>query len=732
MPYKFPAGLVGAVTLLLAVGSAAFTTERPTHTGLNYPVAPRGTTVDDYHGVKVADPYRALEDLDSPATRAWVGAEAHLTQSYLDAIPQRQQLRARLTQLYHFERTGVPFAESGRYFYTDNSGEQNQSVLLTAAPLAGTPAVALDPNLLPADNNPVVVGYVASHDAKLLAYGVSVAGSDWTDWHIRDLATGQDRADVLRYTKYYPPVFSADDRGLYYSAFPAPKPGEELSAADLQNAVYFHALGTAAAADRRVFEDRAHADWQFEPRLSSDGRWLVILVGEGEVGDKGVEDVYLMDLSAAAPTVVAVARGFRAAFEFAGADAGQLYFLTSLGAPNGRVIAIDPLHAQEANWKAVVAEGRDAIELGASSVAVVAHRLIVRTIHDAHNRVLLYGLDGAARGEIVLPGLGTAIGFSGQAQDQETFYAFADMTRPPTVYRYDFATGQSSVFRRPQLAYDPEDFAEQQVFYPAKDGTRIPLLLAYRKGTNLQGNNPLLLIGYGGFGISYLPRFDPSVIAWMERGGVFATANIRGGGEYGEDWHRQAILTHKQVVFDDFIAAADWLVANHYTSVAQLGILGRSNGGLLVGACLTQRPDLFGAAVPQVGVLDMLRFNRFGQGAGWEGDYGSPQDAAQFKALYAYSPVHNVRAGAHYPATLIVTGDHDTRVMPMHSFKFTAALQVAQAGPAPILLLVDQASGHSGGETVSQAIAQKTDIYAFLIKNLHVPDEKPAARADAK
>ena len=724
MAYRFHAALLGAVTFLVAAGPGALTMAAQGRTGLDYPLAPRGATVDVYNGVKVADPYRALEDLDAAATRAWVGAQAHLTQRYLDAIPQREPLRARLTQLYHFERTGVPFSENGRYFYTDNSGEQNQSVLLSAVPLEGAPAVALDPNVLPAEHNPVVVGYVASHDAKLLAYGVSVSGSDWTDWHIRDLSTGQDRADVLRYTKYYPPVFSADDRGLYYSAFPAPKPGEELSAADLQNAVYFHALDTPAAADHRVFEEPAHADWQFEPRLSSDGRWLIIRVGEGEVGDKGLEDLYLMDLSAAAPAAVPVARGFRATFEFAGADDGQLYFLTSLDAPNGRIIAIDPLHPQESNWKAVVAEGRDAIELGAGSVSLVAHQLIVRTIHDASSRVLRYGLDGTARGEIALPGLGTALGFAGRAQDQETFYAFSDMTRPATIYRYDFASGQSRVFRQPRLAFNPEDFAQQQVFYPAKDGTRIPLLLAYRKGTRLKGNNPLLLMGYGGFGISYLPRFDPSVIAWMERGGVFAIANIRGGGEYGEFWHRQAILTHKQVVFDDFIGAADWLVANHYTSVAHLAILGRSNGGLLVGACLTQRPDLFAAAVPQVGVLDMLRFNRFGQGAGWEGDYGSPQDPAQFKALYAYSPVHNVRAGTHYPATLVVTGDHDTRVMPMHSFKFTAALQAAQAGPAPILLLVDQASGHSGGETVSQAIAQKADIYAFLLKNLNVVGEK--------
>ena len=693
---------------------------------LKYPIAPRGDTVDDYHGVKVADPYRGFEDLDSPATRAWAAAEAQLTQSYLDAIPERAALRRRIGDLYDFERTGIPFAESGHYFYTDNSGQQNQSVLLSVTPLAGLPGVALDPNLLPADGNPVVLGYVASRDAKLMAYGVSLSGSDWTDWHIRDLTTGVDRSDTLRFTKYYRPVFTPDGRGLYYSAFPKPRAGEELSAADLNNAVYYHALGTPASADRRVYEDPAHPDRQFEPFLSGDGRWLVLVSGEGEVGDKGLEDVHLIDLSAPTPVAVPVTRGFRAAFEFAGADGRRLYFLTSLGAPNGRVIAVDPLHPAEANWLGVVPEGADAIELDARSVTVVAHHLIVQTSHDAHSRVHLYDLDGTSRGELALPGFGTALGFGGHADDEETFYAFSDLISPSTVYRYDFKTHTSSVFRTPRVAYDVQAFEQRQVFYPGKDGTRIPMLLAYAKGTRLTGDNPLLLEGYGGFGISYSPRFDPSTIAWLERGGVFAIANIRGGGEYGEAWHRAGTLTHKQVVFDDFIAAAQWLIANHYTSTARLAIRGGSNGGLLVGACVTQRPDLYGAAIAAVGVMDMLRFNRFGQGAGWEGDYGSPDDPQQFAALYAYSPVHNVHKGTHYPATLIITGDHDTRVMPMHSFKFAAALQAAQAGLAPVLLMVDLASGHHGGETVTQAIAQDADAYAFLLKNLAMP--APATR----
>jgi prolyl oligopeptidase len=689
---------------------------------LSYPPARRDAVVDDYHGTRAADPYRWLEDLDSPETRAWVSAEAQLSQTYLEAIPERERIRVRLTELYDFERVGIPFREHGRYFYTSNSGHQDQSVLLTASQLNEPPTLALDPNALPPAAHPVVTGYVASRDGKLLAYGVSSAGSDWTDWHLRDLGSGQDLPDVLSFTKYYRPVFTPDGRGLYYSAFPAPRAGAELSTQDKDNAVYYHALGTAGAADRRVLSDSTHPDWQYEPQLTPDGRWLVVLAGEGEVGDKAVENVYLMDLTAATPRPVPMALGFEAAFLYVGADAGRLYFLTSLDAPNGRVLAVDPKNPARANWQEVIPEGPDAIDLGiaAGSVTLVGHQLIVRTLHDAHSRVMTYGLDGTPRREVTFPAAGTVAGLDGHPDDHETFYSFSNLVTPPTIYHYDLDSGVSSVFHAPQVAFDPAAFEERQVFYSGKDGTRIPMWLAYRKGLQLEARNPLLLYGYGGFGVSVLPTFAAARVAWMEMGGVFAIANIRGGGEYGEAWHRQGIRTHKQVVFDDFIAAAEWLSAQRYTSARRLAIQGGSNGGLLIGACVTQRPDLFGAAIVQVGVLDMLRFNRFGQGAGWQGDYGSPQDPQQFKALYAYSPVHNVHPGTRYPAIMVVTGDHDTRVMPMHSFKFAAALQAAQAGPAPVLLAVRLSSGHSGGETVTQAIDQNADIYAFLVRNLHM------------
>jgi len=713
---KKGAGRALAALVSATLCCAALAADEP----LQYPPAPRGSVVEDYHGTAVADPYRWLEDLDSPQTRAWVNAEGKLTDEYLASIKEREPLRRRIAQLYEYEKFGTPFHEGGRYFYTHNSGTQEQSVLYATQHLGDEARILLDPNTLSPDGKLIVTDYVAARDGRYLAYGVSEAGSDWTDWRVRDIETGRDLPDVARYTKYYKPVFAHDSKGFYYSAFPAPRAGLELATQDAGNAVYYHALGTPVSADRLIFSDRTHPGWQYQPHLSSDGRWLVIACGEGEVGDKGVEDIYLIDVTADAPKSLHLTSGFEAAYIYVGADAGRLYFLTTLNAPNGRVIGIDPQHPERAHWKEVIPESTDAINLTEASVTLVGHQLLVRTLHDAHNRVLIYGLDGAQHGEVQLPGTGTARGFEGRPQDEETFYAFTDVITPPTVYRFDLRSRESALFRAPKVAYDHKQFEERQVFYPGKDGTRIPMLLAYRKGLELNGRNPVLLYGYGGFGIPLLPAFQPARIAWLERGGVYAIANIRGGGEYGEKWHRQAIRTRKQVVFNDFIAAAEWLIAQHYTSTPELAISGGSNGGLLVGACVTQRPELYGAAVAAVGVMDMLRFDKFGQGAGWIGDYGSPQDPEDFKALYAYSPVHNVHPGTKYPSTLIVTGDHDTRVMPMHSFKFVASLQSAQAGAAPVLLFLEGASGHGGGNTTSQAIEQNASVYAFLMRNLGI------------
>ena len=686
---------------------------------LVYPSAPRGPVVDDYQGVKVADPYRWLENLDSPETRTWVAAEAGLTESYLEMLPALAPLKQRLTSLFNYESYGMPFHEGERYFYTLNSGSQQQSVLYSTLGLTGVPAVALDPNILSTNGSLAVVGYVASRDGTRLAYGVSPGGSDWTEWRLRDLTTGRDLPDVLRWTKYYRPVFAPDGHGFYYSGFPAPAHGEELRARDLGNTVYYHALGTAQASDRQLFARADHPDWQFEPHLTQDGRWLVLIAGEGEVGDKGRMNVYAIDLQAPRPAAVPLTENFDAVYLYVGAAHGRLYFQTTLDAPRCRVIAIDPTNPARSHWQEIIPQGADAMDDShGADVTLVDDQLIVQTLHDVHSQATIYGLDGRKRHEVELPGRGVASGFAGEPDDQETFYVYSDPVTPATSYRLDLKTGVSTVYRQPHIAFDPATIEFKQVFYPGKDGTPISMFLVYRKGLKLEGTNPTLLYGYGGFGIPMLPRFDPARLVWLERGGVFAIANIRGGGEYGEDWHRQGIRAHKQVVFDDFIAAAEWLISQRYTSTPKLAIEGGSNGGLLVGACLTQRPDLFGAVIANVGVMDMLRFDRFGQGAGWEGDYGSPHDPADFKALYAYSPYHNVRPGTSYPATLVITGDHDTRVMPAHSFKFVAALQAAQAGSSPVLLRVHLSAGHGGGPNLSQMIGEKADAYAFLIQAL--------------
>lgn len=683
---------------------------------VKYPSARRDSHVDDYHGEKVADPYRWMEELDSPETKAWVKAEAELTDSYLEKIPARKALKERLTKLLDFEKFGTPFHAGKRFFYSHNSGLQPQSDLLMTEGFEGEAKIAFSPNSLPKGVS--MAGYVASPDGKVLAYGLSQGGSDWTDWHFHDLKSGKDLPDVLRWTKYYQPVFSPNGKGVYYSAFPAPAPGEELRVRDLNNAIYYHALGTEVAKDRKVYERPEHPDWQFQPHLTRGGHWLVITAGEGEVGDKGLENVYALDLRSASAGVMPLSEGFEAEFLYVGEDYTFLFFQTTLDAPRGRVIAIPAERPSRSHWKNVVPQAEDAMDSASGSVTLVNHELIVGTLHDAHSKITVYGPDGHRQFEVTLPGIGTASGFGGDPADKETFYSFLNYVTPPTIYRLSLDSGKDTIFRAPKFPADLSQFKTEQVFYPSKDGTKIPMYLVYKRGIRLDGSNPTLLYGYGGFGISVVPRFDSTRIAWLERGGIFAVANLRGGGEYGEEWHRQAILGNKQRVFDDFIAAAEWLIAQKYTSTPKLAIEGGSNGGLLIGACVTQRPDLYGAALAYVGVMDMLRFDQFGQGAGWVGDYGSPQNPQDFKALRAYSPYHNVQPGTHYPPIMVITGDHDARVMPAHSFKFAAALQAAQSGPAPILLRVRLSTGHGAGPTTSQVIEEKADAYAFLMENL--------------
>jgi len=692
-----------------------------------YPPARPGDVVEEHHGVKVPDPYRWLEALDAKETRDWVTAENQLTDSYVAKLPGRDAFRARLAELTSAESYGALRHRGSHYFWVHNSGKQDQSVLFTSDRLDGTATVLLDPNALSANGSLAFAGFTTTRDGTRIAYGLSDGGGDWQKWHVRNVApshagaapadAGGDAPDVLPYVKYYSPSFTRDGKGIYYSRFPAPAAGKELSETDHDCKVYFHALGTPAEKDVVVYERPDHPTWQFDPWVTPDGHYLAITIGDGEVGDRRQEQLVYIDLTKPSAKPVALVDVFEAEYELLGNDGPVFYVETSLDAPNKRILAIDTRSPARSAWKEIVPGGTNAIE----AATLAGHQLFVTTLQDAQSAVAAYDLKGKKIRDVSLPGIGTVHGFSGLPDDKEIYYSFTSFLTPGSVYRYDVKTGTSTLWKKPAIPFDATAFETKQDFYPSKDGTKIPLFLTAKKGVPLDGANPVLLTGYGGFGISMTPSFSTTYIAWLEQGGVLAQANLRGGGEYGEAWHQAGTKTHKQVVFDDFIAAGEWLVANKYTSKEKLGILGGSNGGLLIGAVLTQRPDLFAAAAPLSGVLDMLRFPLFGQGAGWEGDYGTPENAEEFKALYAYSPVHNAHPGTHYPATLVVTADHDVRVAPLHSYKFAAALQAAQAGDAPVLLRVETTSGHGGGTTRSSQIDQRADLLAFFLQNLGGP-----------
>jgi prolyl oligopeptidase len=584
----------------------------------------------------------------------------------------------------------------------------------TATALDAPPAVLLDPNTISTDGSLALAGVVASASGARIAYGLSIGGGDWQKWRVRDVATARDLPDEVEHIKYYRPAFTRDGTGLYYSRFPAPPPGKELVETDHDCKVYFHRIGTPAAQDTVVYERPDHPTWQFELDLTRDGRYLVITTGDGQVGDRGVELISYLDLQRPGGKPIALIEQYDAAYKFLGNDGATFYFVTTLGAANKRIIAIDTRHPVRDRWQPIVAEGPNAIQ----SASLVGHQLIVVSLQDAHHAVAAYDLRGKKLRDVALPGIGSAPGFGGGPDDRDTFYSFAGFTVPGAVYRYDLATGASTLWKQPEVAFDPSSFETTQVFFPGKDGTKVPMFLTAKKGLARDGTSPTILGAYGFGGISTTPRFDAAKIAWLERGGVSAVVNIRGGGEYGEAWHNAARREHRQVAYDDFLAAAEWLIANKITSAEHLGATGGSAGGMLVAGALMQRPDLFGAVVPLAGVHDLLRFQRFGQGAGWQGELGSPDEPSDFAVLRATSPLHNVRPGTRYPAVLVVTADHDVRVAPLHSYKLAAALQAAQTGRAPVVLRVETASGHGGGTTRAQAIEQQSERYAFFAANL--------------
>lgn len=689
---------------------------------LNYPASPRIEHVDDYNGVKVPDPYRWLEEIDSPQTGQWIAAQNQLTASYLAGAPQRQAIKRRLTALWDYEKLSLPSKEGGRYFYRRNSGLQNQAVLYVAETLESEPRALIDPNTLSADGTIALQDVRVSHDGKLLAYGLSSAGSDWQEWKVRQVDNGADRPDHIRWVKFGGAVWTHDNQGFFYARFPEPAPGQELRAANHYQKIYYHRLGTRQSEDRLIYERPDQKEWYFHPDLTEDGRYLIIDISRGterknRLFYKDLKDPQNPVIDPAASPVVELLNQEDAQYELVGNDGPVFWFVTDHSAPRRRLIAIDTRSPEPARWKELVAQGSEKLE----SASVVGERFFLRYLKDACTQVKVHALDGALERQVQLPGLGTAGGFGGKRNDPETFYLFTNFTTPGVIYRHDARTGQSSLYKRPKVAFNPEDYQTTQVFCVSKDGTRIPLFITHKKGISLDGTNPTCLYGYGGFQISITPGFAATRIAWLEMGGVYVVANLRGGGEYGQAWHEAGRLGRKQNVFDDFIAAAQWLIDNRYTSPKRLAIMGGSNGGLLVGACITQRPDLFGAAVPAVGVMDMLRFNKFTVGWGWVPEYGSPEKAEDFKVLYAYSPLHNIKPNTKYPATLVTTGDHDDRVFPAHSFKFAAALQAAQAGPSPILIRIETRAGHGAGKPLSKSIDEAADYWAFLARVFEMP-----------
>jgi prolyl oligopeptidase len=692
--------------------------------GLVYPPAHRGDTTDDYHGTKVPDPYRWLEDdvRKSPEVRAWVTAENEVTNKYLEGIPQRAAIRKRLTELWDFEKYTAPSKHGGRYFWSKNNGLQNQFVLYVQDSLGAEPRLLLDPNTWSKDGTIALAGTAVSDDGRLLAYGTAEAGSDWNVWHVLDVSTGKPLGDELKWVKFSGAAWTHDGKGFFYGRFPEPKAGAEFQSLNENQQLLYHRVGTPQSDDVLVYRRPDQSKWMFEAGVTDDGRYLVIATVKGT--DPNCRITY-KDLTEPYGLPVDLIDNFDSEYALIDNDGPVLYFKTDNKATRGRVIAIDVRKPEPANWKEIIPEAKENL----TGVSMVGNLFVATYLKDARTQVKMFDPEGKFVRDVEFPGIGSAGGFGGKRTDTETFYAFSSFNVPSTIYRYNLITGKSEVFRKPNVKFNPDDYEVKQVFLPSKDGTKVPMFLAMKKGIKLDGNNPTLLYGYGGFNIPMTPGFSVSRLQWMEMGGVFAQANLRGGGEYGLDWHKAGTKLRKQNVFDDFIASAEWLIKEKYTSTPKLAIAGGSNGGLLVGACMTQRPDLYGACLPAVGVMDMLRFHRFTAGRFWVDDYGSAEDPQEFKALYAYSPYHNLKKGAKYPATLVTTADTDDRVVPGHSFKFLAELQHCQAGPAPVLGRIETRAGHGAGKPTTKLIEEVSDQWAFLVKNLHmqVADTKQAA-----
>ncbi len=702
---------IGLVALSGCTSSRLPNTAAPSQIMLPAPIPPpttKATVVDDYFGTAVADPYRWLEDDHSAETQAWVAAQNAVTFGYLEKLPRRSELKARLQALFNFERFSAPYRRGGRYFYSHNTGLQNQSVWWTSTDLGAPGTVLLDPNSLSAVGTVSTGAPIPSDDARLVAYQISKSGSDWQEVRVREVATGKDLPDRIEWVKFSGLSWLKDGSGFYYSRYDAPVEKDRLTKVNEFQKLYFHRIGTDQAADQLVYERRDHAKWGISGGVTDDGRYLILTLTEGT--DTKNRVVY-QDLQASGGAPVELLMDFDASYDFVGNDGPVFWFKTDLSAPRSRLIAIDIRRPARAEWKEVIPQA----EATLTGVSVVGEGLLAQYLKDARSQIKRFALDGHFEGEIALPGIGSAGGFGGERGDVETFYSFTSFNVPGRVYRYDLKTRQTTLWKEPKLAFNPDDFETRQIWVTSKDGTKLPMFVSHKKGVKLDGTAPTLLYGYGGFNISLTPTFAVGNLVWMERGGVYAVPNLRGGGEYGEEWHQAGTKLRKQNVFDDFIASAEWLVKHRYTNPRRLAIQGGSNGGLLVGACLVQRPDLFGACLPPVGVMDMLRFHQFTIGWAWKSDYGSSEKPDEFKALYAYSPYHNLKPGVSYPPTLVTTADHDDRVVPAHSFKFAARLQEVNRGPHPMLIRIETKAGHGAGKPVSKQIDERADQLAFVL-----------------
>jgi prolyl oligopeptidase len=688
----------------------------PRQPRLKYPVARLDDVVDDFHGTRVADPYRWLEDAAGADTQAWIAAQRQLSQAFLQAIPDREFIQARLRELWHYARVSVPVKAGTRYFFASNDGLQNQDVLYMQQGLHGQPVELLNPNGLSADGTVALVNHSYSRDGTLLAYGLSHHGSDWQEIHVRHVGAVQDEAEVLRWCKFSRLAWTHDNAGFFYSGYAWPGGGPPTSDQPM-NRLYWHALGMLQAEDRLIYERPDRPELQFNPLITDDGRYLVLHVWHGAIPQNRL---YYRAVQSAGPFSRLLDEA-DAQYEFLGNVGQVFYLLTNLDAAHGRIIAIDLNYPDRRHWRDVLPPQADVIDFA----RLIGDHLVVVFMHNAQHQMRIYTRDGAYVRAVPLPVPGSIVGLSGKSDAPEMFLGMQSFLQPTTILRYDLSTTALEPFHQPALAFDAAPYETRQVFYTSTDGTRVPMFLTHRKGLRPDGRQPTLLYGYGGFAVNLTPFFTASTLLWLEQGGLLAVANLRGGSEYGEAWHQAGMLANKPQVFNDFIAAAEWLIHEQYTGRERLAIMGRSNGGLLVAACLLQHPDLFGAVVCGVPVTDMLRYHRFTAGRFWVPEYGDAEtNPEHFRFLYGYSPLHRVTPGVAYPPTLITTGESDDRVVPSHAFKFAAALQAADAGCQPLLLRVDTKAGHGLGKPMSKLLEEQADTYAFLFHIFHLcPDQ---------